>query len=114
MVKKSRYDVLPSSGGWIVKGGDAGESGVYLSKSKALGAARGQIEQNGGELRVHDKRGRVHATYTVGRENFEKISAVEGMRPTRDATCRAAEFERKGMTSEQRRRAIIEAHSTKA
>lgn len=114
MAKKSRFDVLPGSGGWIFKGSDARDSSVHLLKSKAMGTARSHIEKNGGELRINNKDGRKHSTYTVGREGFGKISAVEGLHPTQDASRRTAEYDRKGMTPEQRRRAIIKAHSTKA
>lgn len=50
----------------------------------------------------------------MGRARLEKISAVEGI-ATSDATRRMfAEFDRKGLSAEQRRRAIFEKHARKA
>ncbi len=46
----------------------------------------------------------------VGRQAFAAISAVEGIRLTSEMKQRAAEFDRKGMSGEERRRAIIRAH----
>lgn len=50
----------------------------------------------------------------MGRARLEKISAVEGI-ATSDATRRMfAEFDRKGLSAEQRRRVIFEKHAKKA
>jgi hypothetical protein len=48
---------------------------------------------------------------TLGRERFAKISAVEGIALTAEMRQRAADFDRRGMTSDERRRSIIRAHS---
>jgi hypothetical protein len=48
---------------------------------------------------------------TLGRKRFAKISAVEGIELTADMRARAAEFERRGMVAEERRRSIIRAHN---
>jgi hypothetical protein len=47
---------------------------------------------------------------TIGRERFAKISAVEGIVLTRQMRSRIAEFDREGLSAEERRRAIIRAH----
>ena len=47
---------------------------------------------------------------TLGRERFGKISAVEGIVLTRDMKKRAAEFDRQGLSAEERRRSIVSAH----
>lgn len=46
----------------------------------------------------------------IGRERFEKISAVEGITLTAGMKKRAAEFDRQGLSPEQRVRAIVAAH----
>jgi hypothetical protein len=46
----------------------------------------------------------------IGRERFAKISAVEGIELTAAMKRRAAEFDRKNLTPEQRIRAIVAAH----
>jgi hypothetical protein len=50
---------------------------------------------------------------TVGRAAFSSVSAVEGIRLSHDAQGRFAEFDRKGLSPEQRRAAIIQAHTPK-
>jgi hypothetical protein len=47
---------------------------------------------------------------TIGRKAFAKISAVEGVRLTPEMKRRAAEFDRKGLSPEERVRAIVAAH----
>jgi len=54
------------------------------------------------------------APFVLGRARFEKISAVEG-RVTSDESRRMfEEFERLGLTPEQRRKAIFEKYAKKA
>jgi hypothetical protein len=48
--------------------------------------------------------------FTIGQEAFLKISAVEGIVPTPEALRRTSEFDRLGLTAEERRRAIIATH----
>lgn len=48
---------------------------------------------------------------TLGRERFAKISAVEGIALTAEMRKRAAEFDHRGASAEERRRSIIRAHS---
>ena len=51
--------------------------------------------------------------FTLGRDAFARISAVEGIELTPEAQARAAEFDRRGLSGEERRRAIIKAHRPK-
>jgi hypothetical protein len=46
----------------------------------------------------------------LGRERFAKISAVEGIELTADMQKRAADFDRRGLSGEERRRMIIRAY----
>ena len=46
----------------------------------------------------------------LGRDRFAKISAVEGIELTATMKRRAAEFDRRGLSGEERRRAIIRAY----
>jgi hypothetical protein len=43
----------------------------------------------------------------IGARRFAKISAVEGIVLTREMQTRAAEFNRKGLSADERRRSII-------
>jgi hypothetical protein len=47
---------------------------------------------------------------TLGRERFAKISAVEGIELTSTTRRRAADFDRRGLSGEERRRAIVRAY----
>jgi hypothetical protein len=49
--------------------------------------------------------------FVIGRAKFAKISAVEGIRASSSMKKRAAQFDRKGLSSEERRKAIIRAHT---
>jgi len=46
----------------------------------------------------------------IGARRFAKISAVEGIVLTREMHARAAEFDRKGLSAEERRRSIVRAY----
>ena len=46
----------------------------------------------------------------LGRERFAKISAVEGIELTPRMKQRAAEFDRRGLSAEERRRSIVRAY----
>jgi hypothetical protein len=48
---------------------------------------------------------------TLGRDRFAKISAIEGIELTPRMKQRVAEFDRLGLSAEQRRRSIIRAYS---
>jgi hypothetical protein len=50
--------------------------------------------------------GRSSGTYTVGRERFAKISAVEGIRTSRRVDQDFREFEKKGLSPAERRREL--------
>jgi hypothetical protein len=50
------------------------------------------------------------AGMTIGRKRFAAISAVEGIKLTPEMERRAAELDRKGLTPEERIRAIVAAH----
>jgi hypothetical protein len=45
--------------------------------------------------------------HTIGRAGFAKISAVEGIRLTTEMTADFREFEQKGLSPEERRKAIV-------
>jgi hypothetical protein len=46
----------------------------------------------------------------IGRERFAKISAVEGIRLTAPMKKRQAEFDRRGLSGDERRRRIRQAY----
>jgi hypothetical protein len=52
-------------------------------------------------------RGKVAKRYVLGRSRFGKISEIEGIRLSTSMKRDFAEFDRKGMSAEERRRQII-------
>ena len=60
--------------------------------------------------RGSSKKGKQTGGMIIGRERFAAISAVEGIRLTPEMERRAAEFDRKGLTPDERIRAIVAAH----
>jgi hypothetical protein len=55
-------------------------------------------------------RERTTSGMTLGRERFAKISAVEGIELTAGMKRRAADFDRRGLSGEERRRSIMRAY----
>lgn len=53
------------------------------------------------------------AGFVIGCAAFEKISAVEGVRPTEASQLRAIESDRRGLSAEERCREIINVHRPK-
>ena len=51
--------------------------------------------------------GRQKTDIVIGARRFAKISAVEGIVITSEMRARIAEFDRKGMSAEERRRSIM-------
>jgi hypothetical protein len=51
--------------------------------------------------------GRQKTGVVIGARRFAKISAVEGIELTPEMQMRAAEFDRKGMSADERRRSIM-------
>lgn len=54
------------------------------------------------------------STVVLGRSAFEKISAVEGIKLSRSSERMFSEFDRQGLSAEQRRKALLEKHAKKA
>jgi hypothetical protein len=52
-------------------------------------------------------------TFTVGRDKFSKISAVEGIKLSPRVAKDFGEFDRKGLTAEERRREISRKYGQK-
>lgn len=53
-------------------------------------------------------------SFVLGRGRFEKLSAVEGIIKSAESRRMFEEFDRKGLTPAQRRRAIFEKYAKKA
>lgn len=111
--RKGFSEISPENGSWAVKAAKGGVT-VHRTRGEAIGYAKRVAETKGGGLVIHTPSGRIKESYTVGRDAFVKISLVEGITPTADAQRRSKEFESKGLSAEERRRAIIDAHRTKS
>jgi len=53
------------------------------------------------------------AGYTLGRTGFAKISAVEGIKPSRRLDEDFREFDRKGLSPAERRRELVRKYGAK-
>jgi hypothetical protein len=53
---------------------------------------------------------RIAGGFKIGRESFAAISAIEGLHLTAEMERALREFDRKGLSPEERRRAIIAKH----
>ena len=58
-------------------------------------------------------RGRKAGTYTLGRKRFAKISAVEGIHVTPEMEEEFRDFERRGLSPDERRREIARKYGPK-
>jgi hypothetical protein len=114
MAGSRRRVVSNHDGGWSVKsGGEELAGGFQETKAEAVVAAKAAVQVKGGALRVKGRDGRFRESYVIGRAPFTKISAVEGIAPTTEAKKRTMEFDRKGLSPEERRLAIIRAYQPK-
>jgi hypothetical protein len=100
---------MPHNGGWAVKqAGSDHPASTHPTQSEAVRAARAIVSgRGGGDVVVHSRSGRVRESYTLGRDSFAKISAVEGIRLSREARSDFQEFDSKGLSASQRRRRIV-------
>jgi hypothetical protein len=65
------------------------------------------VLRTGGELRIQSRDGRWRESFAVGRDSFKKISAVEGISTSRVAERTFREFDRRGLSADQRRDEIV-------
>lgn len=106
--------VVPTEGGWQVKRGDAARaSSVHETQAEATEAARAALRKSGGELHVQSRTGQILESRTLGRDPMAKIAAVEGIRLSPEMKRTLAELDRRGVSGEERRRAVAEQFRTK-
>ncbi len=97
----------PTATGWIVeKKGSKRAGRMYGTQAEAARAARDLVRITGGTVRIQGPDGRSRETFTIGRNNFEKISAVEGLRLSREMKQDLRDFDRRGLSDHERGRAI--------
>ncbi|HWA62658.1 MAG TPA: DUF2188 domain-containing protein [Caulobacteraceae bacterium] len=102
-----RLHVYPGEVGWRVRPGDSDRaSGVYGTQEEAKAAAEAALRRTGGELRIQGKNGQIRDTMTLGREPMAKIAAVEGIHMSKAMQRTLDELDRKGVSGDERRRAI--------
>lgn len=112
---KSNLRVVRTADGWAVVRPGALRSGrAYRTQAEAIEAAKEALQSKGGELRIQGSDGRWRESFTVGRDNLGKISAVEGIRVSRDVGATFREFDRRGLSADQRRAAIAKKFARKS
>lgn len=109
--RQSGRFVVHSPDGWAVKSTATGRSSsLHSTLGEAIKAAEEAIAATGGELKIQNGDGRTRSAYVVGRNPFQKVSAVEGIAPSGAAKARAKRFTQSKLSSEERLQAIIEAY----
>jgi hypothetical protein len=69
-------------------------------------AAQEKLRAKGGELRIQGRDGRWRGSFTIGRDPLGKMNAVEGIHVSRDMRGAFRDFDRQGLSADQRREAI--------
>ncbi len=112
--RNDRYVVRDTVGWAVKKPGAARASGVYRTQAEAENAAREIVRRNGGgEVRIHGRDGRWRDSFTLGRSSFAQITAVEGIRLSRGMKRDFREFDRKQLSANARRQAIVSKYGKK-
>lgn len=105
--RPARVHVLPKEGGWqVTREGADRIAGVYRTQAEATEAAKSTLRRSGGELVVQGRDGRIRGSLTLGRDSMAKIAAVEGIHLSQESQRTLKDFDRKGASGEERRRAI--------
>jgi len=107
--------VVQVSGGWAVRGsGSKIGRRVCRTKAEAERDAKRIASENTQKLSSSTRSGTQRDVFTVGRNAFAKISAIEGLYLSSDMKRDFREFDQKRLTSDKRRRAIISKYDGKA
>lgn len=93
--------------GWAVRNPGLQKGRVYRTKTAALRAFSKESHEPLSSVRSGGGR------FVVGRNAFAKISAIEGLHLSAEQRRDFREFDRKGFTSEKRRRAIVAKYAGK-
>lgn len=106
--------VGPASGVWVVTTiGTVRGGASYRTKAEAARAAEDAVRIKGGMVRIHGPDGRTSESFTIGRDAFAKISAIEGREISREMRQDLSEFDRKGLSSRERGRRIVRKYGGK-
>lgn len=97
-----RVSVVPAGAGWSMRR-EPGDATMFDKQEDALRAAQELVRETGGEIRVHQSNGRVRESFTLGRLGMRKLAAVEGLTVTADMVREVADFDRRGLSSRERR-----------
>ena len=106
--------LAPGGTGWIVKkNGSTRASGTYGTQAEAAQAAQEMVRIKGGTVRIQGPDGKLHESFTIGRDSFAKISAVEGIRLSHEMKQDLRDFDRKGLSDHERGRAVTRKYGRK-
>lgn len=112
--RRNERHVVPVSGGWAVKtAASARTCGIYGTQAEAEKAAKEMVRIRGGEVLVQGRNGRWRDSFTLGRDGFAKISAVEGIRLSGEMQRDIREFDREALSDDERRRRIARRYGSK-
>lgn len=90
--------------------GRGGAAGRVFARCRAAGAwYRVGMSANGTRTRKTAAGG----AFSVGRDGIVKLNQVEGLTPSKSSERMFEDFDRRGLSAESRRRAIVEKHARK-
>jgi hypothetical protein len=87
--------------------------GVFNTQAEAEEAAKEMLRIKGGAIRIRGAGGRDRESFTIGRDAFGKVSAVEGIRLSGEMIRDLHDFDRKQLSDDQRGRAIAKKYGRK-
>lgn len=112
--RKRDLQVMRTTGGWAVKeAGTRRTPRVYPTQAEATKAAQEMLRAEGGEVKVQGRDGRWRASFTLGRNGMTRLNAVEGIRLSQTMQGTFREFDRRGLSADERREVLAKVFSKK-
>jgi hypothetical protein len=112
--RRADRSTAPGAHGWVVRrSGSARVCGAYRTEAEAEQAAREMLRIKGGAVRIQGPDGRERERFTIGRDAFAKISAVEGIRLSDEMIRDLRDFDRRRLSDDERGRAIMRKYGRK-
>ncbi len=106
--------VVPSDGGWTVsRSGGEHTSSTHATQADAIKAANSAVRVKGGEILVQGVDGRWRNRFVIGRDQMSTISGVEGLHLSSEMKKDFNDFDRRGLSDSDRRKAIAAKYGKK-
>lgn len=104
----ARYLIQHEGARWAVRKADSSEAScIYKSQAEAISAAQQMVRDCGGQIFIQSQSGKRRESFTLGREGFAKISAVEGLHVPASLMLELRDLDKRGLSGDARRREIM-------